>query len=157
MIAVLHLLLSLILAWNISAALPAFLKPRFKSRLSVFVRTALLYFICLFPIVPDFVQTYIVSYIFFLIYIFLFFNEEKEKNITFSVIFFSVIGSWSFLSSWWIKRIAGSNIPIGITTLIAILLIVLAFLYFSIFRVVESLFEPYCFEFSIFYVEQRFQ
>lgn len=135
MIAVLHLLLSLILAWNISAALPAFLKPRFKSRLSVFVRTALLYFICLFPIVPDFVQTYIVSYIFFLIYIFLFFNEEKEKNITFSVIFFSVIGSWSFLSSWWIKRIAGSNIPIGITTLIAILLIVLAFLYFSIFRV----------------------
>ncbi len=111
------------------------MKPRFKSHLSVFVRTALLYVICLFPVIPDFVQTYIVCFLLFILYIFVFFKAGTEESITFSVIFFSVIGSWSYLSTWWIQRIISSNMPSLLTLVIAVLLIILASLYFSIFRV----------------------
>ena len=135
MAAVLHLLLSLIVAWNISAAIPALLKPRFQSRFSVVLRTVALYIICLFPIIPDFVQTYIVSFAVFMLYIFTFFKAEAEKNIALSVIFFSVIGSWSYLSAWWIQRISTTLMPGAVEIIVAALLVILAMLYFSIYRV----------------------
>ena len=135
MVLVLHCILSLILAWNISAAIPAFLTPRFQSRISTILKTAILYIICLFPIIPDFVQTYMMSFIVFAVYIFFFYKESKEKTISLSVIFFSIIGAWSYLSSWWIERISTPGFPASIGAIAAALLITLALLYFSIFRV----------------------
>ncbi len=135
MLLALHCILSLILAWNVSAAIPAFLRPRFSSRLSAVLRTALLYLLCLFPIIPDFASTYLVSFAAFAIYLLAFYSERKEKTAAFSVIFFSIIGSWSYLSSWWIQRITSGGIPFVISLLVASLLIILSLLYFSIFRV----------------------
>ena len=132
--AVLHFLLSLILAWNISAAIPAFLSPRFKSGLSAVIRTIFLFVICLFPIVPFFVRTYIISFILFVIYILVFFKGQKEKMISFSVIFFAVIGSWSYLSTWWIHWISREALPFGMGIFTAALLLILEILYFSIFQ-----------------------
>ncbi len=134
MTAVLHLILSLILAWNISTAIPAFLTPRSQSAAAAVMRTVLLYIICLFPIIPNFVQTYNLSFVAFVIYIFAFYREKKEKAAAFSVIFFSIIGSWSYLSAWWIQRISHTDIPVWLSTIVAVLLISLAFLYFSIFK-----------------------
>ncbi len=135
MSVVLHLLLSLIVAWNISEAIPAFLKPRFHSTFSIVLRTVFLYFICLFHIVPDFAQTFLLSFAAFVIYIFVFYKERVEKTVAFSVIFFGIIGSWSFLSSWWIRRVSGGDLPIGMSLIVTALLIALALIYFSIFRV----------------------
>ncbi|MBO8437051.1 MAG: GHKL domain-containing protein [Spirochaetes bacterium] len=135
MVLVLHCILSFILAWNISAAIPAFLTPRFQSRTSMILKTAMLYIICLFPIIPDFVQTYLISFAVFIAYIFIFYKDSNEKDLSFSAIFFSIIGSWSYLSSWWIERISMQSFPTGIGALSAVLLVVLAILYFSIFRV----------------------
>ncbi len=134
MSAVLHLLLSLILAWNVSEAIPSFLKKRFVSPFSSFLRTALLYLICLFHIIPDFVQTYLWAFAAFVIYLFIFYKEKKEKTAAFSVIFFSIIGSWSYLSAWWIRWLGREPIPLAIEIFIAVLLVTLALLYFSIFR-----------------------
>ena len=135
MLLALHCILSLILAWNVSAAIPAFLRPRFSSRLSAVLRTVLLYLLCLFPIIPDFASTYLVSFAAFAIYLLAFYSERKEKTAAFSVIFFSIIGSWSYLSSWWIQRITSGGIPFVMSLLVASLLIILSLLYFSIFRV----------------------
>ena len=135
MSVVLHLLLSLIVAWNISEAIPAFLKPRFHSTFSIVLRTVFLYFICLFHIVPDFAQTFLLSFAAFVIYIFVFYKERVEKTVAFSVIFFGIIVSWSFLSSWWIRRVSGGDLPIGMSLIVTALLIALALIYFSIFRV----------------------
>ena len=135
MSVVLHLLLSLIVAWNISEAIPAFLKPRFHSTFSIVLRTVFLYFICLFHIVPDFAQTFLLSFAAFVIYIFVFYKERVEKTVAFSVIFFGIIVSWSFLSSWWIRRVSGGDLPIGMGLIVTALLIALALIYFSIFRV----------------------
>lgn len=134
MVLVLQLLLSVILTWNIGCTIPAFLKPRFKSDFSIVISNAILYIICLFPIIPAFVQTYLISFILFVIYILIFSKERREKTITFSVIFFSIIGSWSYLSSWWIQRISETVLPLGFPLIITVLLIILAITYFSIFR-----------------------
>ena len=130
----LHLIISLILAWNISAAIPAVLQPRFRSPLAGALKTLLLYVICLFPIIPDFLMTFIASFVVFIIYIFIFCRDRKEKTAAFSVIFFSIIGSWSYLSAWWIQRLSTMKLPAGLSVLVAVLLVILAVLYFSIFR-----------------------
>ena len=122
------------LALNISAAMPALLKPRFSSPAAAFMRTVLLCVICLFPIVPDFVQTFLLSFAAFLIYIFVFYDEGTEKTAAFSVIFFSIIGSWSYLTTWWIQRISSSALPLWLPPVVALLLTALALLYFSILR-----------------------
>ena len=95
----------------------------------------MLYIICLFHIIPDFVQTFTLSFTAFIIYIFVFYKENKEKSVAFSVIFFGIIGSWSFLTSWWIRRVAEGTLPTGMNFLVTVLLVILALLYFSIFRV----------------------
>ena len=130
----LHTILSLILAWNISGAIPAFLPRRFQQRWADAAGTVMLCLICLFPIIPAFSATYMISFLLFCAYIALFYRDRKEKAAAFAVIFFSVIGSWSYLSSIWIRYLAERSLPAWMPISIASLLIILAILYFSIFR-----------------------
>ena len=131
---VLHLILSLILATSINGAIPAFLRERSERKWVRGISAGILFLICLFPIIPDFLMTFLVSFAAFVVYIFIFCRDRKEKAAAFSVIFFSIIGSWSYLSSWWIQRLSTMKLPAGLSLLVAVLLVILAVLYFSIFR-----------------------
>ncbi len=131
---VLHLILSLILAWNISRAIPAFLPRRFESKWTEIPETVLLYLICILPIIPEFTASYLISLAFFICYILVFYKDRTEKLSAFAVIFFSIISSWSFLSSICIGYFIGKNVPLWLSGSITILLVALAFIYFGIFR-----------------------
>lgn len=135
----LYVVLSAILATNISEAIPSFLTPRSDKTWARILSVVMLCIICMFPIVPEFTLTYIVSSLLFALYMLLFFRDRIEKIIAFAVIFFSVIGSWSFLTVSWIEAILVSGTPLWLFMITAALLVIFALLYFSIFRSYSSL------------------
>lgn len=135
----LYVVLSAILATNISEAIPAFLAPRSEKKWARFASALMLCIICMFPIVPEFALTYIVSFMLFAAYMLIFYKDKLEKIAAFSVIFFSVIGSWSFMIVSWSETILRNSTPFWLYAIAACLLIIFAFLYFSIFRSYASM------------------
>ena len=74
----LYVVLSAILATNISEAIPAFLAPRSEKKWARFASALMLCIICMFPIVPEFALTYIVSFMLFAAYMLIFYKDNPS-------------------------------------------------------------------------------
>ena len=131
---VLHLILSLILATSINGAIPAFLRERSERKWVRGISAGILFLICLFPIIPDFVPSFILSFAAFIIYILLFYRDCPVKMLAFCSLFFSIIGSWSFFTVSWIDILLQYDLPLIMRLAVYILIIMLCIAYFSVFR-----------------------
>ena len=129
----LHLMISLIIAYNVTKALPVFLDRRFNGNIADGLSGVLLFIVCLFPIIPEFVPTFIFFCIIFSLIVIVFYKGSPFRRIAFSAIFFSIIGAWSFLTVTCLGISALYDPPLWLENTILILLTALCILYFTIF------------------------
>ena len=129
----LHLMISLIIAYNVTKALPVFLDRRFNGNIAEGLSGILLFIVCLFPIIPAFVPTFIFFCIIFSLIVIVFYKGSPFRRIAFSAIFFSIIGAWSFLTVTCLGISALYDPPLWLENTILILLTALCILYFTIF------------------------
>ena len=129
----LHLIISLIIAYNVTQALPVFLDRRFQGNIAEGLSGILLFIVCLFPIIPAFVPTFIFFCIIFSLIVIVFYKGSPFRRIAFSAIFFSIIGAWSFLTVTCLGISALYDPPLWLENTILILLASLCILYFTIF------------------------
>ena len=129
----LHLMISLIIAYNVTKALPVFLDRRFNGNIADGPSGVLLFIVCLFPIIPEFVPTFIFFCIIFSLIVIVFYKGSPFRRIAFSAIFFSIIGAWSFLTVTCLGISALYDPPLWLENTILILLTALCILYFTIF------------------------
>ena len=132
--AVLHLILSLIIATSINDALPAFLQERSGRKCVKVLSEAMLCIICLFPIIPDFVPSFIISFALFILYIIAFYKGSPARMAALCSLFFSIIGSWSFFTISWLDILLGYGVSMIFHIIVLVLIITICIAYFSIFR-----------------------
>ena len=103
--AALHFILSIIIASSISRAIPEFLQERYANKCAQTISWAMLCIICLFPIIPDFVPSFILSFALFALYMVIFYKGALVRMAAFCSLFFSIIGSWSFFTISWLRAV----------------------------------------------------
>ena len=126
-------MISFIIAYNVTKALPVFLDRRFCGKPADGISGVLLFIVCLFPIIPAFAPTYIIFCIIFCLLVMIFYKGPALRRIAFSAIFFSIIGAWSFLTITCIGLSARYHPPLWLENTILILITMLCILYFTIF------------------------
>lgn len=134
MATLLHLILFLIIAVNINLAIPVMLEPRFKSKGGKICSAIVLSLICLLPVIPSLLITYLLSALAFFIYTWIFFTDRGSKLVAVTMLFYSIISSSSLLTLLWTETIISNNMPLLMTTIIAAVLIALYETYFTILR-----------------------
>lgn len=132
--AILHFILSVIISASISDALPAFLRERSGRKCAKIISRALLCIICLFPIIPDFVPSFIISFALFILYIAAFYKSSPARMAALCSLFFSIIGSWSFFTISWLDILTSYRLGTIFQLVVMVLIIALCVTYFSIFR-----------------------
>ncbi len=130
----LHIVLSFIIAVNLNSAIPAMLEERFPSRTGKILSAVFLIPICIFPIVPTVVLSYILSFIVFIAYMMIFYKGSLIRKTAISMLFFSIIAACSVFIMNWIRAIEIYESPFFMKIIVAVLLIALSVTYFSIFR-----------------------
>ena len=132
---ILHLIVSMIMALNVTLALPVFLERRTESKAVNAVSGILLYIVSLFPIIPDFASLFVMFCIAFTLWVLIFFKGSLLRRIAFSAIFFSIIGAWSYLTVYCVVLTARFDTPMWMDLTLLILISVLCVAYFSLFRI----------------------
>ena len=129
-----YALLSIIITYNINVLMPHYLTPRFPSKAGRFIAGAALFVLCLFPVIPHFLPSFFLFGILYGIYLIIFYKGRHNKVIALAMIFFSIMGSWSYLSSMILgPLILDSTVrPLEIAQLL--LLVGLHILYFTAIR-----------------------
>ena len=130
----LHPIVSLIIAFNVTKALPIFLPRRTDSRIINALSGILIFIVTLFPIVPDFASLFIAFCIVFTLLVIIFYKGSLLRRIAFSAIFFSIIGAWSYLTFYSIMISTLYSTPLWLDISIMLLIVLLCILYFSISR-----------------------
>lgn len=132
---ILHLIVSMIIALNVTAAMPVFLPRRFKGKIQNVIAGLMLFIVSLFPIIPDFASLFVLFCIAFTLWVLLFFKGSLLRRIAFSAIFFSIIGAWSYLTVYCVILSARFNTPHWMDITMLLLISVICIAYFSLFRV----------------------
>ena len=131
---ILHLIVSMIIAVNVTAALPVFLPRRFGSKAINAASGIMLFIISLFPIIPDFASLFVAFCIMFTLWVLLFFKGSLLRRIAFSAIFFSIIGAWSYLTVYCVLLTARFDAPAFMDFTLVLLVSVLCVSYFYLFQ-----------------------
>ena len=129
-----YTLLSLIIAYNINTSLPIYVTPRFTGKAGNIAAFASLFVLCLFPVIPRFFPSLLLFGVLYAVYLAIFYKDNWPKLSATSTIFFSIMGSWSYLSSYILTplRLAKETKPVEVALLV--LLVCLHLTYFTVFR-----------------------
>lgn len=129
---VLHLLISLVMSYNITKTLPAFLTRRFNGKGATYISFILIFLVSLFPIAPHLAYFFLFFCIAFTLIVLLFYTGSLLRRIAFSTIFFSIIGAWSYLTCYCIYISERFDPPLWLNYSIMLLLFILTNLYFTV-------------------------
>lgn len=134
MAILLHLILFLIIAVNVNLTIPVMLEPRFPSKGGRICSAMVLSLICMLPIIPTLLVTYMLSFLAFFIYTLAFFRDRGSKSIAITMLFYSIISSCSVFGIKWFEAMAMQTMPLILEAAIAILLVAIYAIYFIILR-----------------------
>ena len=134
MAILLHLILFLIIAVNVNLTIPVMLEPRFPSKGGRICSALVLSLICMLPIIPTLLVTYLLSFLAFFIYTLAFFRDRGSKSIAITMLFYSIISSCSVFGIKWFEAMAMQTMPLILEAAIAILLVAIYAIYFIILR-----------------------